>query len=280
MSTTLSQPQTGDEPTTEDLLSLVEKQSQIIDDLQEQVDELQERVDDVEKTTQIHDTRLDAMDGAIEDHDQALAEQQSRELEKGYHLEWETVERRLDDLRVDGDRVERFAGDDDRDYARLPGEADPLERSGTSALATADLLPIQQLAQMDDDMLANATSKRPDYIAAKVWDERGKHGGSTLWNQGSGEVREYVDAGEMKIWIKREMERADEDMSDDYAKQLAGRTIERIRKLAKDRVFVQKRNHRKDGLQYQERRLILPSDSEIPGETSSNDTPGTNEVAG
>lgn len=247
------------------------------DELRQELNALREEVEYIDDELQATSAKTNAALNKSNTNKNRITEIQARELEKGAHLEWELVDEV--DIDVEDDRLERFKGDDGREYARLPGEVDPLERRGTSALATADLLPIQQLARMGDDMLANATSKRPDYIAAKVWDERGKHSASTLWSQGSSDVREYIDAGELKIWIKREMERPDEDMSDDYAKQLAGRTLERIRKLAKDRLYIQKRNHRKDGLRYQERRLILPSDSEIPGETSAS-SPDTAEVAG
>jgi len=206
-----------------------------------------------------------------------ILEIQARELEKGAHLEWDHVDEK--EIDVDGDRLERFTSDG-KEWVRLPGETDPLERSGETALASADLLPIQQLAKMDDDMLANATSKRPDYIAAQVWAERGRNSPNSLWQKGSSHVREYLDASDLRLWIQRKMERSDEDMSDDYAKQLAGRTLNRLRKLAKDRVYIEKRSHRKDGLKYKERRLILPTDSEIPGETSATRSPETADVAG
>ncbi len=37
--------------------------------------------------------------------------------------------------------------------------------------------------------------------------------------------------------------------------------------LSKHRLAVRKRTERKNGLKYTERRLILPADAEIPGET-------------
>ncbi|MFD1588061.1 hypothetical protein ACFR9U_13840 [Halorientalis brevis] len=211
----------------------------------------------------------------------AVAELQSRELEKDGHLQYDTVTEHVELLDVDGDRLERFEGDDGNTWVRLPDAEDPLERSGTSALATADLLPIQQLARMDEEMLANATSRRADYLAAKAWAERGTKSKSSLWSKGCRSVSEYVDASDLRVWIKANHQRPDEDMSYENAKKLAGKTLERIRELAKSRVYIEKRDRRKDGLKYKERRLVVPTDAEIPGKQSTADSaPGTTEVTG
>ncbi|MFD1588505.1 hypothetical protein ACFR9U_16120 [Halorientalis brevis] len=211
----------------------------------------------------------------------AVAELQSRELEKGAHLQFETVTEHVELLDVDGDRLERFEGEDGDTWVRLPNAEDPLERSGTSALATADLLPIQQLARMDEEMLANATSRRADYLAAKAWAERGKNSKSSLWSAGCRSVSEYIDASDLRVWIKANHQRPDEDMTYENAKKLAGKALERIQQLAKNRVYIEKRDRRKDGLKYKERRLVVPTDAEIPGEgTSHDDAPGTTELTG
>lgn len=278
MSSKQSQPQTTDAPTIKDLAdqlqnlradlerekALRKKAEQERDDLRETVSDLQQQVDDAEESVDVVQSKADAALNKAGTNKDRVEELQARELEKGAHLLWQHVDEYEIDV-ADG-RLERFQGDGGDEFCRIPGEVDPIERSGDSALATADLLPIQQLARMDDDMLSNATSSRPDHIAAQVWAERGKHDKSTLWNQGSSSVREYLDAGDLKTWIRMNCERDDESLSEDYAKQLAGRTMERIEALAKNRVYIEKRSRRKDGLQYKERRLVLPSDSEIPGE--------------
>ena len=45
--------------------------------------------------------------------------------------------------------------------------------------------------------------------------------------------------------------------------------MDALQELTKDRMYIKKRNRRKDGLKYKERRLHLPTDSEIPGENES-----------
>ena len=40
------------------------------------------------------------------------------------------------------------------------------------ALAHGDLLPIQQLAKLDEDMLRSTTSALPTRLAAKLWNAR------------------------------------------------------------------------------------------------------------
>ena len=251
---------------------------EIVDDrvseLKDELEEKDERIDELE--SELERTRA-RFDSRTEWHSEAISELQSRELDKDGHLKEENVV--PDRLETATDNIVTFEGDDGTDYVREPGAEDPLERSGTSAVATADLLPIQQLARMDDDMLANATSTRPDYIAARVWAERGQHSRGSVWSQGSCDVREYVDASDVRLFIKSELERSDESLSYEYAKKLAGDALERLRELAKNRVYIEQRNRKKDGLQYKERRLVLPSDAEIPGE-GQTEAPGTNEVAG
>ena len=134
---------------------------------------------------------------------------------------------------------------------------------------------------MDDTLLTTATSRRADYSAAKAWSERGKHDRTTLWSRGCGSVTEYVDASDVRIWIKSTHERADESLSYEHAKKLPGQTLKRIRDLSNDRVYIEKRTHRKDGLEYKERRLVLPNDANIPGTaTPDTDAPVTTDLPG
>ncbi|MCT9098175.1 hypothetical protein [Haloarchaeobius sp. HME9146] len=270
------------------LETIVEEQANSIRELEADLEQahedresLEERCAVLEDTVERQDALLDALRkrGAVTRRQ--VAELQSRELEKGAHLRYDHVEPTVEHLDVDGDRLERFTGDTGMEWVRLPDSTDPLDRSGTTTLPAADLLPIQQLAWMDEDLLASAASKRADYIAAKVWAERGKHTPGSVWSKGCRSVREYIDASDIRLHIKSELEREDESLSHDYAKKLAGRAMQRIRELAKNRVYIERRSHRKDGLKYKERRLVVPTDSEIPGETAPNtDPPGTIGVPG
>lgn len=276
---------------SKELAAAVEKLTDRVDELEDQLENereerahLEERVDELEDENEALKKRFDRRTSTswerIAYAEKALGEVQSLELEKGHHLRSENVD--PDDLDVANGEVEFVDGDDGDEYARLPGSADPLERSCESVLATGDLLPIQQLARMEDDTLASATSKRSDFAAAKIWQKRGEHGASSPWSRGGPGIRDYLDASDVRVFIKSSLERDDESLSHDYAKKLAGEAMERIRELSKHRVRIQKRNRRKDGLAYKERRLIVDDDAEIPGETSSTDdeAPGTNGVTG
>lgn len=74
----------------------------------------------------------------------------------------------------------------------------------------------------------------------------------------------------------------EEGITHDYAKKLTSRTIDAFLQLSKNRVTVKKKNRRKDGLRYRERRVILPKDAEVPGETPNGGdaAPGTADVHG
>jgi DNA repair exonuclease SbcCD ATPase subunit len=230
-------------------------------ELEATLDDVQDQTDDLHAETQILHSRIDGTATMSETNTARIAELQARELEKGAHLDWTNVDGIEERIVVNGGRVERFTDEDGQTWARLPGEADPLDRSSGAQLAIGDLLPIQQLARMDDEMLRSSTSSLPAQLAAKAWRERAN---GRLWNDGSGRVREYVDASDLRAWIRRE----EAGISQSYAKKLVSRTLDAIQELTKNRVYVERRNRRKDGLQYKERRLILPSDSEIPGETT------------
>jgi hypothetical protein len=93
-----------------------------------------------------------------------------------------------------------------------------------------------------------------------------------------------LDAGELATWIRIQ----EGDVSRDYATKLAGRTIDALLDLANHRLYDELRSRRADGLQYKERRVVLPAEAEIPGEThgssdsaeSEESTPATAGVAG
>jgi hypothetical protein len=211
----------------------------------------------------VHDHRWR---GGVTCHDRPKAHRLvARELEKGAHLRWDHVEPTLQDDHLDlpADRVERVTKDDGQ-YARLPDADDPLDRGGSVQLAPGDLLPIQQLARLDDDTLQSVADARPDRLAARVWRARDDPG-DDLWNRGCNGVRAYLDAGELATWIRIE----EGDVSRDYATKLARRTIHALLELSRHRLYDELRSRRSDGLQYKERRLVLPADAEIPGESGS-----------
>jgi hypothetical protein len=271
----------------EELEATVEAQQERIDDLEADLErerearkDAEEHIESLEATVQEQGALLEALQKRTGTTQAQLAELQARELEKGAHLRYDHIRPTRDRLDVPDDRLERFTDDEGQQWVRLPDHEDPLERSGTPRLTAADLLPIQQLARMDDQLLSSATGRRADYLAAKAWAERGAHDRSTLWSQGCNGVAEYVDASDVRVWLKSNHERADESLSYEHAKKLAGQTLERIRELANHRVYVEKRTHRKDGLQYKERRLVVPSDADIPGEGTHQRDPGTTDLPG
>ncbi|WP_440771406.1 hypothetical protein [Natronorubrum sp. DTA28] len=205
-----------------------------------------------------------------------LRELQARELEKGAHLRADTVDEH--ELEVRSEHIERITKDDGRTYVRLPEHTDPLDRSDVS-LAYGDLLPIQQLARMDDDMLRSTTNALPTRLAAKLWKARTDSSvGDDPWSSGCKGVREYVKASDLKHWIRRQ----EPGTSESYAKKLVSRTIDAVLDLSKHRLAVRKRTERKNGLEYTERRLIVPDDAEVPGETTHHreQPPETADVLG
>ncbi len=132
---------------------------------------------------------------------------------------------------------------------------------------------------MDDDMLRSTTNALPTRLAAKLWRARTDSSvGDDPWNTGCNSIREYVKASELKHWIRRR----EPGTSEAYAKKLVSRTIDAMLDLSKHRVAVRKRTERKNGLEYTERRLIVPQDAEIPGETTRTDegSPETADVLG
>jgi hypothetical protein len=144
--------------------------------LRERVAELEANVDDHDEQLQDHndwiemvDTFADALSNRVDSTIDRIAELQAHELEKGAHLDWENVDGIEDRIVVNGSRVERFIDKEGQQWARLPGEANPLNRSEPTQLAIGDLLLIRQLARMDDDMLRSSTPSLPAQLAAKVW---------------------------------------------------------------------------------------------------------------
>ena len=116
---------------------------------------------------------------------------------------------------------------------------------------------------MDDNMLHSTASSKPVRLAAEVWQDHEQEQ-SMLWNQGCNGVREYIDAGELAQWLRHNEPGANKE----YSQKLAGRTIDALLDLTKGRLYMKRKNRRKDGLSYKERRIVLPEESEIPGETT------------
>ncbi|ELY51671.1 hypothetical protein [Natronolimnohabitans innermongolicus] len=218
--------------------------------------------------------RLDALAEATRNRTGAnkarLEELQTRELEKGAHLRESNVD--VHEIEVPGDRLERVTKSDGERYLRVPAHDDPLERTQDVALAHGDLLPVQQLARLDEDLRRSSTDALPTRLAAKLWEARADPAvDDDPWKNGCKSIREYVTAGDLKHWIRRQ----EPGTSDAYAKKLVSRTIDAILELSKNRLAVRKRTQRKNGLEYTERRLILPADAEIPGETNRSTSSGT-----
>ncbi|QLH81278.1 hypothetical protein [Halosimplex pelagicum] len=258
------------------LEATVEQQAARIDDLEADLEAERQareaaetRVDDLEATVERQDALLDALRKRMKTSRGMIGELQSRELEKGAHLRWAHVKPTLDDdlLDLHEDTVERISKDDG-EYIRLPAEADPLDHDDGVALAHGDLLPIQQLAQLDEKTLQSVADARPDRLAAQIWQARQENTGD-LWNDGCNGVREFLDAGELATWIRIQ----EGDVSRDYATKLARRTIDALLDLSNHRLYDELRSRRADGLQYKERRVVLPADAEIPGESRSKSEP-------
>ena len=208
-----------------------------------------------------------------------IDELQAREFEKGAHLLAENVDE--DRITVEGSKLERITKDDGKTYFRLPGEEDALGRSGAVAHSTADLLPIQRLARYDDEMLASVTNRKPDELAGKAWRERAEAGRYSLWSKGSGEIRAYLNASDLAEWIRLK----ESGVSKKYSQELARRTMDAMHELSKNRLGKIKRQRSKDGLSYQETRLVLKADVDLPDEvskesTDADDSPATDGVAG
>ncbi|WP_222918300.1 hypothetical protein [Natrinema sp. SYSU A 869] len=262
------------------------------------IDDLEQSVDSLESRTETLETDHTEVQDCLEDHQQdlerveslakatrnrtgankaRLEELQARELEKGAHLRESNAD--VHELDIAADTLERFTKTDGRAYYRLPDHEDPLDRGNDVALAHGDLLPIQQLARMDEDMRRSTANALPTRLAAKLWQARTDSTvGDDPWKPGTSGVREYLEASDLKHWIRRQ----EQGISETYAKKLVSRTIDAILECANHRLAVRKRTQRKNGLEYTERRLVLPADAEIPGETTTDadQAPETADVHG
>ncbi|SFS92723.1 hypothetical protein [Halostagnicola kamekurae] len=249
----------------DDRLEELERECDRLEDrtatLEERVADFEERVADCgSEPTRLENMAEAALKKASANKSR-VAELQSRELEKGAHLLTETVDVHAVDI-ADG-RLERLTKDDGNAYYRVPESADPLERGGTVSLAYGDLLPIQQLARMDEEMRRSAANALPTRLAAKLWTARVDDGvGDDPWKSGCKDIAEYVKASDLKHWIRRQ----ESGISETYAKKLVSRVIDAMLDLSKNRLAVRKRTERKNGLEYTERRLLLPADAAIPGD--------------
>ncbi|THE64751.1 hypothetical protein D8Y22_11200 [Salinadaptatus halalkaliphilus] len=238
---------------------------------------LERRVTELEERTSVT-ARLEAHEKKLNANKARVLELQAREIEKGAHL----LETNVDDcdLDVSDDRLERIRKDDGRAYYRLPEHSDPLDRGGEISLAYGDLLPIQQLAKMDDDLLHSTANTLPTQLAAKLWRARVDPSvGDNPWASGCKGIDEYVKASDLKHWIRRQ----EQGVSESYAQKLVSRVIDAILDLSKHRLAVRKRTERKNGLEYTERRLLLPEDVDIPGATATHpdiESPKTSDVHG
>ncbi|MFP9191259.1 hypothetical protein ACLI4Q_06300 [Natrialbaceae archaeon A-CW1-1] len=257
-----------------------------VDDLERDLEQTQTTLEQTQTDLEALETENDQLKNRLETHQSELtqttalaeatrkrtganksrlAELQARELEKGAHLLADGVD--SDEIDIVGDHLERFTKDDGQTYVRLPDHDDPLERGGSPMLTHGDLLPIQQLARMDDEMLRSTTNALPTRLAATLWKARTDTSvGDNPWTTGCKGIKEYVKASDLKHWIRRH----ERGVSDAYAKKLVSRTIDAFLELSNNRVAVRKRTERKNGLEYTERRLIIPEDVEIPGETGTS----------
>ncbi|MDQ2052704.1 hypothetical protein RBH26_19845 [Natronolimnohabitans sp. A-GB9] len=230
----------------------------------DQLEEHDDRLETLEPKLTTTATKTEAALKKAEANKQRVRELQARELEKGAHLRADYVDET--ELEVDGGTLERITKADGHTYYRLPEQADPLARGGEVTLAYGDLLPIQQLARMDEEMRRSTTSALPTRLAAKLWKARTDASvGDDPWEPGGKGIDAYVRASDLKHWIRRQ----EPGTSDAYAKKLVSRIIDALLDLSRNRLAIRKRTERKNGLEYTERRIVLPEDVDIPGETTN-----------
>ncbi len=246
-----------------------------IEEVEAENDQLREELAEHERRIDATDAKTDAIAKKSHLNKDRIEELQSRELEKGAHLETAHVDTRTID--VHDNKLEKLTKDDGKQYFRLPNGEDPLDRGGQIQLAHGDLLPVQQLARLDEDLLRSTTSSRPARLAAKLWKARADDTvGDNPWKNGSQTIREFVKASDLKQWIRRQ----DPGVSESYAKKLVSRTIDALLDLTKNRIAIRRKQERKNGLSYTERRIILPSDVSIPGEFGRASVPDRPETGG
>jgi len=174
-----------------------------IEEVEAENDQLREELAEHERRIDATDAKTDAIAKKSHLNKDRIEELQSRELEKGAHLETAHVDTRTID--VHDNKLEKLTKDDGKQYFRLPNGEDPLDRGGQIQLAHGDLLPVQQLARLDEDMLRSTTSSRPARLAAKLWKARADDTvGDNPWKNGSQTIREFVKASDLKQWIRRQ----------------------------------------------------------------------------
>jgi len=244
-----------------------------VDDLESENADLRERLEEVEaeneklhKRLDDHEFRLKAASAQRDETRSKIEEVQSRELEKGAHLLVENID--PDMIAVPEGRLEKITKEDGESYYRIPGADDlVVGTSGEVTTAVEDLLPIQQLARLDEDMIRAHVSSTPQRLAIALWQEReaGRVGTSmSPWRKGDGRnVNEWVAASEVRSWIRSR----EEGISKEYGKKLAQRTMESLHELSKHRLVKRQRNQRKNGLKYRETVIELRTDVELPGES-------------
>ncbi len=255
--------------TVSQLVDRIESLEETVTEVVAENERLREELSEQDDRITANTAKTDAIGKKSQLNKDCVQELQARELEKGAHLEAAHVDVRT--IEVHDDRLEKITKDDGRQYLRLPNGEDPLDRGSSVCLAHADLLPVQQLARLDDDMLRSTTSSRPARLAAKLWKARvDETVGDNPWKRGSQTIREFVKASDLKHWIRRQ----DPGVSESYAKKLVSRTIDALLDLTKNRIAIRRKTERKNGLSYTERRVILPSDVSIPGEFGGSSTAG------
>lgn len=236
--------------------------------LREENERLRERVDHLE--TELADAKdsidTNARNGALgrKNLRNRVVELQERELLKDAHLSVEN----LDSADV-SEATEAKLGKVQKDegafwYVGDDAGSDPVEANDAAKadprLSSADLLPVQQLASMDDDTLDRHSGTVADYWAARLWRQRGEKG--SLWKEGSKSVKEYIDASD----VAREIYIESDNVSRDSAREYARRAFRSLTDLSAGRTYTKQVEKRSDGLTYKETRLVLPTDAEIPGE--------------
>ena len=157
-------------PTRETLCSKLTELEARIDTLEAENERLKSQLDEQHATLTATRAQTEALSKRTQTNKSRIEELQARELEKGAHLLSDTVDTTTID--VANDRLEKLTKDDGRPYFRLPDHEDPLDRSQRVALAHGDLLPIQQLARLDGDMLRSTTNALPTRLAARLWKAR------------------------------------------------------------------------------------------------------------
>lgn len=247
---------------TADLQERVDDLEDELADERERRREAEQRVDDLEDELSRVRTRVDGNGHYVRCLKSGVAELQSRELEKSAHLRWDNVDPWSEQVETSTDGLERIVKDEGK-FARLPGAQDDVAgvNGGDVRLSRSDLLPVQQLAQLPDGELETVTTSKTVRWAVRAWQERGD---GALWTSGGPTVREYMTSRDLRTWLRVEH---DEHISTEAAKKLSQRVMDALSgDLARNRLTTRNKQRRQDGLNYVEKRLIVPEDTEIPGE--------------